>query len=124
MERQPRLVVQGQVMPDAGAQWMIKEQGRTLERMKASGNVLQTNIAPARQDATSEGLRIPQIWIFFLCDFVLPRSQVKSKDLKIAIENSRRERRRAPRSKPNMGSRWGGRTARLEERMAMTIESR
>lgn len=81
---------------DAGAQWMINEQGRTLQRMRASGSAMGvTNIAPDRHDATIEGLRVPPNLDFFpAVNFVLTQEpgKLKPKDLKVAIENSRRER--------------------------------
>ena len=81
---------------DAGAQWMIIEQGRTLEKLKASGNAVGvTNIAPDRHDQTIEGLRVPPNLDFFpAVNFVLTQEpgKLKPKDLKVAIENSRREK--------------------------------
>lgn len=81
---------------DAGAHWMTVNQTRLNEKAKASRAALGgTNIVPQRTDKTVEGLRVPPDLDFFpAVNFVLTQEpgKLKPKDLKVAIENSRRER--------------------------------
>jgi hypothetical protein len=81
---------------DAGAQWMSLEQSASNDKMRASGATMgRTQVAPTREDKTVEGLRVPPDLDFFpAVNFVLTQEagKLKPKDLKVAIENSRRER--------------------------------
>ena len=84
---------------DAGAQWMTVHQSKQNERTRmgegGGGGSTTTTIAPERNDKTVEGLRVPPDLDFFpAVNFVLTQEpgKLKPKDLKVAIENSRRER--------------------------------